>query len=218
MQSRQTYLLNMHAAMLDALGPSHWWPGETPFEIVLGAILTQNTNWENVRRALNALRAQNLLSAPALAALDTEELAALIRPAGYYRVKAGRIKNFLRFFEHEAGFDFTVLQALPTPEIRERLLGVNGIGPETADSIALYALDKPTFVVDTYTARIFGRHGQIPEEISYADLQAYFTEALPEDTALFNEFHAQIVRVGKHWCKKKQPQCHRCPLEPFLPL
>ncbi|MFO7717235.1 MAG: endonuclease III domain-containing protein [Thermodesulfobacteriota bacterium] len=214
---RTELLLTMHTAMRDVLGPSQWWPGETPFEIALGAILTQNTNWENVQRALDNLRSENLVNASALQALEPEEMAARIRPAGYYRLKTKRIKNFLAFLAAEADLDLSALQNWPTATLRNKLLAVNGIGPETADSILLYALHKPTFVVDAYTARIFNRHGLIPDEISYNELQDFFMTALPQDTALFNEYHAQLVRIGKQWCKKRRPTCQDCPLQPFLP-
>lgn len=213
---RTDLLLTMHTAMRSALGPSQWWPGETPFEIALGAILTQNTNWENVQRALDNLRAENLVSAEALHGLAPETMAELIRPAGYYRLKTKRIKNFLAFLAAEADLELSALQAWPTAALRDKLLMVNGIGPETADSILLYALHIPIFVVDAYTARILNRHALIPEDISYNELQDFFMTALPQDTALFNEYHAQLVRVGKQWCKKRSPTCQGCPLQPFL--
>ncbi len=209
-------LNEMYQAMLDALGPSHWWPGDTPFEIAIGAILTQNTNWKNVEKAIANLKDADCLNAEAMYALSPKELAELIRPAGYYNIKAKRIKNFLEFLRVEADFDLSNLKAQVLDELRPKILSVNGIGPETADAILLYALDFPTFVVDAYTHRMMGRHNLIWEEIDYHDLQTLFMDAMPEDVALYNEYHALIVRVGKDWCKKKAGLCETCPLKSFL--
>jgi len=214
--SQADTILAMYAAMSAALGPSHWWPGDTPFEIVVGAILTQNTNWQNVEKAMANLKARDLLDARAMHDLPLSELAELIRPAGYFNIKARRIANFLQFLREEADYDLESLKTEPLYELRPKVLGVNGIGPETADSILLYALDFPTFVVDAYTARLMDRHGLSYEDIDYHELQAIFMDALPEDVALYNEYHALIVRVGKDWCKKKAGLCDTCPLKPFL--
>jgi endonuclease-3 related protein len=214
--TRRNLLLNMYGAMHERLGPSFWWPGETPFEIALGAILTQNTNWENVTRALTNLREESLLSAEKIFALPEERLAALIRPAGYFRLKARRIKHFMTFLHRECGLCPEKLADFSTQTARTRLLTVNGIGPETADSILLYALHKPTFVVDAYTRRILNRHMLVPEDIGYEELREYFMDVLPVDVVLYSEFHALIVRVGKKWCRKKQPDCSSCPLAGFL--
>ncbi len=208
-------------ALLHALGPSGWWPGETPFEVAVGAILTQNTNWGNVEKAIAALRAARALSPEAMRRLTPEALAGLIRPAGYFRVKAARLGHFLDFLAAEAGdaLDDLALGYLgrqELPRLREKLLAVRGIGPETADSILLYALAKPSFVIDAYTARLAQRHGLAPEETNYHDLQDIFTSALPEDVALYNECHALIVRAGKEFCKKSRPRCGDCPLGAFL--
>lgn len=213
---RRTLLLNYYSAMLAELGPSHWWPGETPFEIALGAILTQNTAWTNVEKAMANLRAHGLLHAPALATLPEAELAELIRPAGAFRVKAKRVGNFLRFLERKCALDITALRSQPLERVRDALLDVSGIGPETADSIVLYALEKPSFVVDAYTRRIFSHHALVPEDISYEDLRAFFMDALPVDVQLFNEFHALVVRVGKTWCASTKKKCALCPLENML--
>ncbi|BDQ32717.1 endonuclease III domain-containing protein [Pseudodesulfovibrio portus] len=214
--SQSDTILAMYEAMHSSLGPSHWWPGETPFEIAVGAILTQNTNWQNVKKAIANLKAHDLLDARAMHDLPLTELAELIRPAGYYNVKARRIANFLNFLKEEADYDLKSLKSEPLYELRPKVLGVNGLGPETADSILLYALDFPTFVVDAYTARLMDRHGLSYEGIDYYELQAIFMDALPEDVALYNEYHALIVRVGKDWCKKKAGLCDTCPLKPFL--
>ncbi|MBS3779879.1 MAG: endonuclease III domain-containing protein [Desulfovermiculus sp.] len=203
-------------AMSRALGPSHWWPAESSFEICLGAVLTQNTNWINASRAIAALREGDLLSPQRLDGLTENELAELIRPAGYFRVKAKRLKALLAFLQHEADYDLTSLSSRPQEELRPKLLAVKGIGPETADSILLYALGFPVFVVDAYTARIMHRHAFVPEEVGYAELQEVFSQSLPQDAELFNEYHALLVRVGKSWCKKSSPLCTDCPLGPFL--
>ena len=214
--SQADTLLAMYEAMHAALGPSFWWPGDTPFEIAIGAILTQNTNWQNVEKAIANLRKNGFLEAEAMHRLAVPELAELIRPAGYYNIKARRIFNFLHFLRDEAGYDLEALKGRRLKELRPKILGVNGIGPETADSILLYALEFPTFVVDAYTARLMGRHGLAWEDIDYYELQAIFMDALPVDVALYNEYHALIVRVGKDWCKKKSGLCETCPLQPFL--
>jgi len=205
-------LLNIHDAMLQRLGPSHWWPAETPFEVCLGAILTQNTNWGNVEKAIANLARYDLLDPVKLFETDSEKLAELIRPAGYYRIKAGRLQNFLFFLRDEAGFHVPALREYETGELRQRLLRVKGIGAETADSMVLYAFHKPSFVVDAYTARIFERHGLIRENIGYEELRNLFMETLPEDVSLYQEYHALLVRTGKWWCRKKHGLCSDCPI------
>ena len=211
-----TILTGMYQAMLDALGPSLWWPGDTPFEIAIGAILTQNTNWKNVEKAIENLKTNDCLEPKALFALAPKGLAELIRPAGYYNIKTKRIRNFLTFLKDEADFQIESLKGMELIDIRPKLLSVNGIGPETADSILLYALEYPTFVVDAYTHRMMGRHGLIYADIDYHELQSLFMDALPEDVALYNEYHGLIVRIGKDWCKKKAGLCETCPLKSFL--
>jgi len=208
----------MYKTMLDSLGPSDWWPGDTPFEMAVGAILTQNTNWLNVEKAINNLKEAGLLSPEAMHSLPQKELAELIRPAGYYNIKSKRLWNFLEFLRVEADFNLEALKSQELHELRPRILGINGIGPETADCILLYALEFPTFVVDTYTHRMMGRHGLAWEDMDYHELQALFMDALPEDVALYNEYHALIVRVGKDWCKKQNGLCESCPLKPYLDL
>jgi endonuclease-3 related protein len=213
-------LADIYAALLDHFGPQHWWPGETPLEVLVGAVLTQNTNWTNVSRAIDNLRAGNLLSLPALAELPEPLLAELIRPSGYYNLKARRLKNLLALIagDETAGGDLDRFFAQPTAIMREKLLAVKGIGPETADSILLYAAHKPVFVVDAYTYRMLTRHGLIGTETDYAEMQELFMGTLPADTALFNEYHALIVRLGKEYCKKSRPRCPQCPLRGFEPL
>ncbi len=206
----------MHEAMLAALGPSGWWPAESTLEIVVGAVLTQNTSWKNVEKALTNIKAANGMSGPFLLQLPEAELAETIQPAGYFRVKTKRLRNLLQWLDDRCGFALDELALRPLDELRDDLLTVKGVGPETADSILLYALNLPTFVVDAYTARIFQRHGLVPEDVTYHELREYCMDRLPEDVAVYNEFHAQLVRVGHHYCRPKAPKCEACPLEPFL--
>ena len=214
--SQADIILDMYHAMLEALGDSHWWPGKTPFEIAVGAILTQNTNWSNVEKAINNLKSAHVLSPKSMHSLSLSELAELIRPAGYYNIKSRRLCNFLQFLKVEVDYDLLALKEYSLEDIRPMMLEVNGIGPETADAILLYALEFPIFVVDTYTARMMFRHGFAFEGIDYHELQSLFMDALPQNVAMYNEYHALIVRVGKEWCKKKQGLCDTCPLQPFL--
>ena len=205
-------LLNMYTAMLESLGPSHWWPGETAFEVCVGAILTQNTNWGNVEKAIANLSRHDLLDPVRLFETDAQKLAELIRPAGYYRIKANRLQNFLFFLRDEAGFHLPSLESYDTMELRQKLLAVKGIGAETADSMVLYAFHKPSFVVDAYTGRIFSRHGLVPENIGYEELRSLFMDRLPMDVSVYQEYHALLVRTGKRWCRKKYGLCSDCPL------
>lgn len=203
-------------ALLRHYGPQRWWPGETPFEVMVGAVLTQNTSWNNVRKAVQRLKERGLLDPFRLHALPTEALADVIRPAGYYRIKAGRLKNLAAWLVERWDGDLERLRNLPLERLREELLGVKGVGPETADSILLYALGLPSFVVDAYTYRLLTRHAKAPEDISYAQMKALFERELPRDAALYNEFHALIVAVGKDRCRPV-PRCTSCPLRRFLP-
>ena len=206
----------IYRLLLLHFGPQHWWPGETPLEIMVGAVLTQNTNWENVEKAIANLKSADLLDLQRLAEIPTGMLAELIRPSGYYNLKANRLHNLLRAIvaEHDSLESFF---AADLHTLREQLLAVKGIGPETADSILLYAAGKPTFVIDAYTHRLLLRHDLIWEETDYYEMQELFTTNLPEDAALFNEYHALIVRVGKEFCKKSKPRCGECPLRELLP-
>lgn len=194
-------------------GPSHWWPGDGPLEIMVGAILTQNTAWSNVEKAIERLKVEGALSAPVLSQTDEAVLAEWIRPAGYYRVKAKRLKTFFRHFMDRYQGRPEKMKRRPVGELRQELLSINGIGPETADSILLYALGLPTFVVDAYTHRIFLRHRLVPEEIGYEELRTFFMDRLPRDPLLYNEYHALLVRLGKTYCKKQHPRCPDCPLK-----
>lgn len=206
-------LLDLFERLLAAFGPQHWWPGETPFEVLVGAVLTQNTNWGNVERAINNLKARGLLSLEALRALPTGDLAELIRPAGYYNLKAGRLRNLLDLLARDFGSDLEALWRLPLTQARAALLSSKGVGPETADSILLYAGGLPSFVVDAYTFRVLGRHGLAEPGLDYHCLRTRFMQNLPAEPALYNEYHALLVRLGKHHCKKSVPQCQECPLE-----
>jgi endonuclease-3 related protein len=210
-------LREMYDRLLAHFGPQHWWPGETPFEVMVGAVLTQNTNWANVARAIENLKRERLLEPRALLATPFERLADLIRPAGYFRVKARRLLSLLAWLEREFACDLEAMFATAPDDLRERLLGVSGIGPETCDSILLYAGGIATFVVDAYTCRVVVRHGLIaPEEVTYDEVKALFEGHLERETALFNEHHALLVAVGKRYCRPR-PRCLAgCPLEPML--
>lgn len=217
-RSRKTgpLLAPYHRRLLAHYGPLGWWPAESPFEVMVGAILTQNTAWRNVELALGNLRGEGLLSVEAIRALPRERLAALIRPAGYYNVKAKRLGNFVEALAGEFGGDLEAFFATPTDELRRRLLSINGIGKETADSILCYAADREVFVVDAYTRRILSRHGLTPAEIGYDELQRFCEAHLPRSLEVYNEFHAEIVHVGKDHCRPT-PRCEGCPLEGLLP-
>jgi endonuclease-3 related protein len=206
-------LLKIYRTLLDHFGHRKWWPAETPFEVIVGAILTQNTSWKNVEKAIQNLKNARALNIQTLYRMPHRQLARLIRPAGYFNVKAERLKNFLNFLFKKYQADLPKLFAAPLAELRTELLLVKGIGPETADSILLYAAQKPSFVVDTYTKRIFSRHGFFLEDSSYEDVQAFFMKRLPLRAALFNDYHAQIVKVGNSLCRRTRPLCQSCPLE-----
>lgn len=207
-------LLTIYERLSKHFGPQHWWPGEDPFEIMVGAVLTQNTAWTNVEKAITNLKREGLLSIEALTALPDQLLAEKIIPCGYYNLKAHRLKNLLSLIQQEYDGIVADFFANGLHELREILLGVKGIGPETADSILLYAAEKPIFVVDAYTHRILSRHNLIFEdEADYHQIQELFMDVLPEETALFNEYHALLVQTGKNYCKKSKPLCDLCPLQ-----
>ncbi|HEY7678149.1 MAG TPA: endonuclease III domain-containing protein [Candidatus Methylomirabilis sp.] len=209
-------LLRLYDLMFRAYGPQHWWPARTRFEVVVGAVLTQNTAWTNVEKAIARLRAAGALRPAALAALPRQRLAALIRSAGYYNIKAERLQNLLRYLRRRCGLHLPRLFRGAPQALRRELLAVNGIGPETADSILLYAGNIPIFVVDAYTRRILARHGLLRPDAGYGETQALFTAHLPPDVALFNEYHALLVMVGKDHCRSV-PRCETCPLRADLP-
>ena len=207
-------LRRLYSRLFRHFGPQHWWPGDTAVEVMAGAILTQNTNWKNVERAIDNLKANRLMTIPALAECDAKKLAELVRPAGYYNVKSKRLKAFFQWFLKEIGPRAGDAARFSTDVLRRRLLNeVTGIGPETADSILLYALDRPAFVIDAYTRRILAKHGILRvAEMKYDELQAIFHEALPHDTALYNEFHALFVACGK-LCREGKSSCKACPID-----
>lgn len=204
-------LHEMYSRLSDEFGPTGWWPARTPFEVAVGAVLTQNTAWRNVEKAIKNLREHRLLSVRSLSRIPPSKLAQLLRPAGYFRLKSQRLKNLVNFIQHEYAGSMARMARQNTDRLREELLGVSGIGPETADSILLYALGKPVFVVDAYTKRILSRHSIVKEEVKYEDLRSFFEERLPHDVALFKEFHALLVKLGSQFCKKR-PLCDGCPL------
>jgi len=205
------YLLKIYNRLYSFYGPQYWWPGESPFEIAVGAILTQNTNWSNVEKAIKNLKDADLLSAKALHELSIRKLASLIRPAGYFNIKAKRLKSFIDFLIENYNGSMEEMKKENTEALRRKLLNIHGIGPETADSILLYALDKPVFVIDAYTRRILSRHRIIDYNSSYDEYQMLFHKELDEDVQLFNEYHALFVRLGKDYCKPT-PLCEKCPL------
>ncbi|KPK01767.1 MAG: endonuclease [Nitrospira bacterium SG8_35_4] len=208
-------LIDIYDALFDKFGPQDWWPGDSPFEIAVGAILTQNTNWANVEKAIQNLKREKCLNAKKLLAMPHTTLASFIKPAGYFNVKAKRLKNFLSLLSNHYEGSMKRMQAADTVVLRKSLLDVNGIGPETADSILLYALGRPVFVIDAYTRRVLHRHGIVSEDATYHEMQELFHGSLPEDVQRFNEYHALFVMTGKHYCKPN-PRCGGCPLEPLL--
>lgn len=203
------FLKKVYNRLYKAYGPRNWWPGETPFEVAVGAILTQNTAWSNVEKAILNLKKEGLLTPKRLNEVNVLRLSRLIKPAGYYNVKAKRLKSLLDFLFREYGGNLRPMKKESVKTLRRKLLNVNGIGPETCDSILLYALEKPIFVIDAYTRRIFSRCGIIDENIRYEKLQLIFMENLPRNTRFYNEYHALIVQLGKDICKKR-PNCNLC--------
>jgi endonuclease III related protein len=203
-------------ALFQARGKQHWWPGRTPFEVIVGAILVQNTNWVNAARAIANLRQAKLLTPFAMEKVPLPKLARLIRSSGYFRQKARKLKEFLRFLRKGHRASLTAMFRTPIAKLREQLLNVHGIGPETADSILLYAGNHPVFVVDAYTRRILQRHGLATGKESYEEIRRLFEKSLPNDPELFNEFHALLVHTGKNYCRTRAPLCSQCALRPFL--
>jgi len=203
----------IYQKLYSSFGSQRWWPADTPFEVMTGAILTQNTSWLNVEKAINNLKKHKLLQPHKLYILSHKRLASLIRPAGYYNIKAKRLKNFLRFFIKHYEGSVKKMSRIATPCLRQQLLSVNGIGPETADSILLYALNKPVFVVDAYTKRVLLRHRFISADADYDKIQNLFMKNLKRGVKLFNEYHALLVKLGKEFCLKNKPRCGICPLK-----
>ena len=205
-------LMDLYNRLYTCFGPRNWWPADTPFEVLVGAVLTQNTSWSNVEQAVRNLKSIAPLSPAMLWTLPEEVLKQAIRPAGYYNQKARKLRAFLHVLFQRFHGDLDALFALDTESLRPCLLEISGIGPETADSILLYAAQRPVFVIDRYTIRVLSRHAFLPEEASYAEAQRFMTDHLPEETALYNEFHALFVEVGKRHCRPR-PLCTGCPLE-----
>jgi len=201
----------IYQRLYDSFGPRGWWPGDSPFEVIVGAILTQNTSWENVEKAITRLKRDSLLHPERLYFIKESVLAEAIRPSGYYNIKARRLKKFMDFLFGEYEGDLSLMFYDDMETLRDKLLGINGIGPETADSILLYAGCKPVFVVDAYTRRVFSRHNFISANTSYHEIQDLFMKNLPKDVELYNEYHALIVHLGKNFCKKR-PNCTLCPI------
>jgi endonuclease-3 related protein len=207
------YYVTLH----QRLGPQGWWPARTRLEVILGAILTQNTAWSNAAVAVGRLRRAGLLNLAKLHTASRSELEHCIRPAGFYRQKAATIRNFLNWLERACGGSLAKLFALPAEEARRELLKVRGFGPETVDAILLYAGRRAFFVADAYTRRILARHRLVSARAGYSAVQQFLQQHLPPDQALFNQFHALLVEVGKRFCRRQQPDCEACPLKAFLP-
>lgn len=205
-------LKNIFGNLLDTYGPQSWWPADTPFEMMLGAILTQNTSWTNVEKALTNLSKVCELSPEDILSLTPDRLEEAIRPSGYFRQKAKRLNIFCRFCLEEYEGDLNQMKFVQIKKLRRQLLDLHGIGPETADSMLLYALDRPVFVVDAYTSRLFSRLGLCDGKAKYDDVQALFMENLQPDVRMFNEYHALIVRHAKEMCSKRTPECEECTL------
>lgn len=212
-----TSLRRYYDGLFAAYGPQHWWPGRTAFEIIVGTILTQNTSWSNVEMAMRNLRREKLLTPGGIEQVSLRRLAQLIRSSGYFRQKAKKLKYFVRFVRSEYGGSLHRMFRAPTAVLREKLLAVHGIGPETADAILLYAGKHPVFVVDAYTRRMLERHGLAARTQSYEEIRQLFERSLPSDAPLYNEFHALIVRNGKEYCRTSNPRCSECPLHSLLP-
>ncbi|MDD5005006.1 MAG: endonuclease III domain-containing protein [Candidatus Omnitrophica bacterium] len=206
-------ILRIYKKLYKSFGKQYWWPAKTKLEVIIGAMLTQNTAWSNVEKAIGNLRKNKKLSFKKLYKIKTDKLAVLIKPAGYFNIKAKRLKNLLEFIKSRYNGNLENMQRENTQALRGQLLSVNGVGPETADSILLYALDKPVFVVDAYTKRIFSKIGIISSNATYEDIQEFFMNNLKRDTYLFNEYHALIVKLGKDYCKKNRPNCKACPIK-----
>ena len=212
----QQVLIRYFEKLLHSLGPQGWWPARTRIEIILGAILVQNTAWQNAALAIAKLKENNLLTLAKLMRASITELETSITSAGFYRQKARTISNFLAWLETSCRGSMRVMFARPADELRSQLLKIKGFGPETVDAILLYAGGHPYFVADAYTRRILARHGLVSAKSGYADVQEFLRHHLPPDPALFNEYHALLVEVAKRYCKRQAALCERCPLEEFL--
>jgi len=209
-------LMQIYHVLRNRFGHRGWWPGETRMEIIIGAILTQNTAWKNVEKAIANLKREGALTYQGLSRISEPRLAELIRSSGYFNQKAKKLKAFLHFLQKEYQGSLAKMFREETSELRRRLLGIKGVGQETADSILLYAGGHLSFVVDLYTYRVASRHGWVPEEIDYHGLREFFINRLPAELDIYKDFHAQLVAVGNGFCRKI-PKCEECPLRPFLP-
>jgi endonuclease-3 related protein len=212
---RREDLLKIYELLNRYFGDLHWWPADSPFEVMVGAVLTQNTAWTNVEKAISALKEKNLLTPAELLRIDEAVLAEIIRPSGYYRLKAKRLKSLVRFFVGEYSGNIDAMSDENLTTLRNKLLSLWGVGEETADSILLYACKKPVFVSDAYTKRILFRHRMIAEDAEHTNIRTLFMSNLPHSVSLFNQFHALLVHTGKQFCRKI-PRCHVCPLHPLL--
>lgn len=210
-------LVDIYDKLYAYFGPQYWWPAETSFEVIVGAILTQNTSWLNVEKAIDNLRKQKLLDPVKIFKMSQLKLSKFIKPAGYYNIKAKRLKEFVKFLVNNYKGSLKGMSLQDTFTLRRQLLSVNGIGPETADSILLYALNKPIFVIDAYTKRVFSRHRLLDSDVSYDQAQNVFMENLKLDKKLFNEYHALLVKLAKDFCLKNKPKCDICPLNTPYP-
>lgn len=207
---------SIYKALVAYFGDLGWWPADSDFEVIVGAVLTQNTAWVNVEKAIKAMKQAGLMSLEKIITCPGPVLAGVIRSSGYHRVKAERLKKTCRFLIDECGGRLRKLGRSDTITLRKKLLSVKGIGPETADSMLVYAFKKPVFVVDAYTRRVFSRHGLVREDIGYEELRAKVESVFKKDVRAFNQFHALLVETGKNFCKKKEGACDACPLRPFL--
>ena len=205
-------LLKIYKILLKEYGPQEWWPADSPFEVMVGAVLTQNTNWINVSRAVDNLKKKDLICPHKIAVISKQKLISAIRQSGFYNQKAEYLKGLSRYIIKKYSGDIEEMARVDTTILRNELLAIKGLGPETVDSILLYVLNKPVFVIDAYTRRIFGRHGIKIKESDYSSWQISFESQLPKDRKLFNDYHALIVRLAKEKCRKK-PDCQGCPME-----
>lgn len=205
--------LTLYNILKEYFGPSGWWPGDSPLEVAIGAVLTQNTSWTNVEKAIHNLKSHSLLDVRRLHSIEQNELAVLLRPSGYYNIKAQRLKNLIRSIMESSGGDMDAFLDREPDELRNILLCVNGIGKETADSICCYAAGKMLFVVDAYTRRILLRHGLIDESSAYDEIRQLFEKSIPRDLSTYKDLHAYLVFLGKDYCRPTHPRCGSCPLE-----
>lgn len=210
-------LMDIYSKLYEHFGPRHWWPADCSFEMIIGAILTQNVSWHSVTKAIENLKQEGLLSLKGILSCDPSDLAALVRPTRYHNQKAKKLQAFCSVIVEEFGGNLDAFLTQEMGTLREQLLETYGIGPETADCIILYAAQKPIFVVDAYTRRIFSRLGIFPEKINYQEMQHFFLSHLPRDVELYNEYHAQIDALGNKTCLKTKPRCGECPVVCYCP-